>query len=61
MKADLGSKLFGTVQQRFHDIVSHEILSPIKSIDSGKWDGYEVVDGKVQEKDIVECSDWPAD
>ena len=52
-KADSGSKLFGAVRQRIDDIVSHEIWPPIKSIDSGEWDGYEVVDGKVQEKSIV--------
>ena len=50
--ADSGSKMFGAVRQRIEDIVSHEILPPIKSIDSGEWDGYEVVDGKVQEKNI---------
>ena len=52
-KADSGSKLFGNIWQRIDDIVSHEILPPIKSIDSGEWDGYEVVNGKVQEKAIM--------
>lgn len=52
-KADSGSKLFAVVRQRIDDLVSHEIWPPIRSIDQGDWDKFEVKDGKVQEKKTV--------
>lgn len=48
-QADSGSKLFGSVRSRIDDLVTHEIWPPIRSIDRGELDGYEMKDGKWQE------------
>ena len=52
-KADSGSKLFAVVRQRIDDLVSHGIWPPIRSINQGDWDKFEVKDRKVQEKQTI--------
>jgi hypothetical protein len=51
-QADSGLKSFGAVRQRIDDLVAGEIWPPIRSIDKGEHDGYEIKNGKWQGKDV---------
>ena len=51
-KADSGAKLFGAVRERIDDLVNQEIWAPLRSINKGEFDRYEVKDGKWMAKDV---------
>ena len=55
-QADSGVKMLRAVRQRIDDLVAREVWPPIRSIDKGEFDGYEMKDGQWQAKGVRQNS-----